>query len=389
MKKKRVLLLDGQTVQAIAIAKFLHELGYEAVSFCDDKMSYGFRTKYVKEKILSPSLNKHPEEYLEFLIHYLKQNEIDVLFPLNDDSATLLSKFKEKLSPYAGFLIPDWEVFDRGYDKNQLMALCQKHHFPHPQTIDLSHDQPVDGMQGFKYPALIKPNKTTGGRGITLVNSYEEFQERVSGVLKEFGDSHLQEFIPSGGRQFKVQLFVGRDQALVNATVIHKIRFYPENGGSSCCNQSIESPELVEVCHNVLKELKWVGFADFDLIEDRRDGQVKIMEINPRVPACIKSSLVSGVDFVQNIVAESLGGTAKKYTYNPGKYLRYFGLDSLWMLYSKNRFSSKPSWFHFFGRDVFYQEGSLSDPMPFIYGTIGGFLKQLNPSFRKQKSGMR
>ena len=71
------------------------------------------------------------------------------------------------------------------------------------------------------------------------------------------------------------------------------------------------------------------------------------------------------------------------------KYLRYFGLDILWFLHSKQRFSSIPSWFKLFSKDTFYQDGSLDDIKPFVYGTFGGILKQLNPSFRKKKSGLR
>jgi hypothetical protein len=41
------------------------------------------------------------------------------------------------------------------------------------------------------------------------------------------------------------------------------------------------------------------------------------------------------------------------------------------------------------GSKIYYQEGSIDDLMPFLYGTVGGFLKQLNPQFRKKKAGMR
>jgi predicted ATP-grasp superfamily ATP-dependent carboligase len=139
----------------------------------------------------------------------------------------------------------------------------------------------------------------------------------------------------------------------------------------------------------VLRSIKWVGFADFDLIQDPKSGESKIMEINPRVPACIKSSIVSGIDFATIIAHQTLGVKLKIYKYKPNKYLRYFGLDLLWFIHSKNRFKTDPNWFNFFSKNTYYQEGSLDDIVPFIYGTFRGFLKQLNPNFRKSKSGMR
>jgi predicted ATP-grasp superfamily ATP-dependent carboligase len=185
-----------------------------------------------------------------------------------------------------------------------------------------------------------------------------------------------------------VEIFIWEGK-VINSTAIYKMRFYPEKGGSSCFNQAVERDDLVELCADVLKEIKWEGFADFDLIEDPRDKVIKLMEINPRIPACIKVSFKSGVDFAENIVNASLGLPVEKYTFKPGAYLRYFGLDLLWFIKSDQRFKTKPSWFKaFLSSRHYYQDGSLTDPKPFIFGTLGGLLKQLNPQFRASKKGM-
>ena len=139
----------------------------------------------------------------------------------------------------------------------------------------------------------------------------------------------------------------------------------------------------------MLSRLGWEGFADFDLVEDQRDGVVKIMEINPRVPACLKSVVESGVDYANMIVNASLGEPLPEYEYHPGHSLRHIGFEMLWFLYSKNRFASRPSWFRFFGRRLSFQDFSWSDPLPFIVGTIGNIRKQLSPEFRKSKAGLR
>ena len=384
-----VLLLDGQTIQVISIAKQLKRKGYKVILFCDSKVSYGYRTKYADEKILSPSVHENPSLFLDFIVNYLKNKEIDILIPMNDYSASFLSENKQQLLQYTKFIIPNIDVFNKGYDKKQLMALCEDSNFPHPKTADLEVLSLVDAANKVGFPSLIKPNITTGGRGITLVNSKDELLKQYSDVRTKYGACHLQEFIPAGGRQLKVQLFVESNETIRYTSVIHKIRFYPENGGSSCCNVTVKEDSLVELCSQVLKKIGWIGFADFDLIEDPRDGIIKIMEINPRVPACIKSSIISGIDFGTIIADETLGKKQNQYVYTPGKYLRYFGLDLLWFVYSSNRFKAKPNWFRFWNKNVFYQEGGLDDWKPFLYGTVGGFIKQLNPKFRKEKAGMR
>jgi len=139
----------------------------------------------------------------------------------------------------------------------------------------------------------------------------------------------------------------------------------------------------------VLEKLNWRGFAEFDLIEDPMDGKMKIIEINPRITACIRASFASGIDFSEVIVNHALGFPIPQYIYRPGKYLRYFGLELAWFFKSKNRFRTKPGWFSFFGRNIVYQDGSPRDPLPFLVGLVSGILKQMNPEFRKSKSGLK
>lgn len=390
MIKERILLLDGQTIQAISMAKALIKSGYKVSLFCDSELTYGFRTKYSDQKVICPDVTKNENLFKSFLIDFLKDKTIDAIIPMNDNSASFLSKHKSELLRYSKFVIPDYPVFLAGYDKNKLMKLCHQKGFPHPKTSDLSLSNYDNAADYVGFPSLIKPNLTSGGRGITLVRSKEEFLEKASQIIVEFGQCHLQEFIPEGGRQLKVQIFIDKNKKLIASSVMHKIRFYPEKGGSSCCNVTIKEDKLVNICFEVLKRIGWEGFADFDLIEDPRSKVIKIMEINPRVPACIKSSIVSGVNFAIIIANYTLDKELpKNIYYQPGKYLRYFGLEILWFVYSKNRLKTKPSWFKLLGKNIYYQEGSLDDLKPFIYGTFGGLLKQLNPSFRKKKSGMR
>jgi len=140
------------------------------------------------------------------------------------------------------------------------------------------------------------------------------------------------------------------------------------------------------MCEAVLRKIKWIGFADFDLIEDPRNGIIKIMEINPRIPACIKSVEKSGIDYGSQIVNGALGRPIEKYNYFPGKQLRHLGFDILWFIHSKNRFRANPSWFSFLNKHQSFQDISIKDPMPFFYGTLGNMIKMSSSDFRKSKS---
>jgi D-aspartate ligase len=363
-----VLLLEGQTVQALPCLASLKNKGYETHIFCKN-ISYGWYSRFADHKRITVDCQKAPSQYKRDLIIYLKENKIDVIIPMNDEVSPFVSEFKEEINQLSNVLIPHLDVFMKAYDKNELMKICKEIGVEHPASADLDKLTLQEAAALVAFPSIIKPNYTSGGRGMRVVQNFEELQNFAHSIVQEFGSSHLQSFVPAGGRQFKVQIFTDNRDIHIS-TVMEKTRFYPASGGSSCCNVTIEDKSLVDPCSKILKRIGWIGFADFDLIEDPRDGLVKIMEINPRIPACIRTSFVSGVDFAEIICDYTLTGTVKEYTYVPGKTLRYFGMDILWLLKTRNSFSFRNGWFNLLGKDIYYQDGSFRDPIPFFIGTF-------------------
>lgn len=389
MTKKTVLILDGGAAHAMAIAECLQKSGYGVAVMCEGKNEYGYHSRFVDARYLGP--DSHREGYAEYMLSFLKEHNFDVLIPTSDAAAEFMSFHKKELIQLTGVLMPSKEVFVKGYDKNKLMSLCGEKGFPHPHTVDLTKVESLDveDLRDFPYPALLKPNLTSGGRGMTLVESVEQLKEVYPAIHRQYGECHLQQYIKSGGRQIKVQVMTDLIGEPRYSSVIWKQRYYPVNGGSSCCNITIDNPEITKICCNVLRAIGWVGFADFDLIENPDTGELLIMEINPRIPACIRSAFKSGMDYATMIADATLGLDLREYEYHPGKKLRHLGFDVLWFLKSPNRFKAKPSWFKFFGKDQYYQDWIKGDFMAFFWGTWGNFKKQMNPEFRQSKSGVK
>ena len=381
------ILLLGSGTQAFAILKSLHRAGNKIYMLVSELGNYADVSRYVDERILTTYNDKSPE-FLDLVKTIIKEKIIDVVIPMGDTVAEFLSRHKDELQALTHFKMPDYGHFQEGYDKNKLMTLCREKGYPHPLTIDLSKTSYDDAVKftDFPYPGILKPNCTTGGRGMCIINRYEDLLESYPRIKAEYGECHLQQFIREGGSQVKLQLYVNEKGELLNSTVMEKVRWYPVKGGSSCCSVSIKKPEMVEICHKVLKDIKWVGFADFDTIENPDTGVLLIMEINPRLPACIGAVVNAGIDWGQIIVDDYLDKPQKQYSYKEGVALRHLGFDVLWFLKSPCRFKSKPSWFKFFGSNVTYQDFHLFDQKPFWVGTYHNVKKLFNPEFREAKS---
>lgn len=388
MYKKKVLILDGGAVHAMAIAECLKKSGYSVACICDDKNEYGYHSKFMDERFLGK--DSHEEGYAEWMLQFLKDHHFDVLIPTSDNAAEFMSFHKEDIQKLAGVLIPGRDIFRKGYDKNELMRICKRNGFPHPLTVDLLEINNFDRNEiiNFPYPGLLKPNLTSGGRGMTLIRSLEELKKIYPKIRAQYGNCHLQRYIKPGGKQLKVQIMTDEKGNPAYSSVIWKQRYYPVHGGSSCCNVTIDNPEIAKICGNVLKTIGWVGFADFDLIEDPDSKEFLIMEINPRIPACVRSVFKSGLDYATMIADMTVGNPMRDYMYTPGKHLRHLGFDVLWFLKSSHKFSTKPSWFKFFGKNLYYQDWIMGDFPAFFWGTWGNFKKQMNPEFRKAKAGL-
>ena len=382
------ILLLGSGTQALAIIKPLHKAGHRVLLLLSGRGNYADASRYVYKNIYS-SLPLTSSDYVDLVKQVINTEGIDVLIPTGDSTAEFLSKNQQEFSGIVHFKTPSYECFLRGYDKNQLMTLCQGKGYPHPHTIDLSkidyiHDSAV---LSFPYPGLLKPNCTTGGRGMVFIHSHEDLLRVYPEIHAQYGDCHLQRFIKAGGRQVKVQLYVNEDGELLQHSVLHKVRWYPVKGGASCCAVSMEDDKMVHICHQILKDIHWIGFADIDTIEDPDTHELLIMEINPRLPACIGAAVHAGIDWGNVLVNHALGRTQETYNYKRGVILRHLGFDMLWFMHSPERFHTKPSWFKFFGKTVFYQDFDFFDQKPFWVGTYHNIKKLFDPSFKKAKSG--
>lgn len=382
------ILLLGAGTQAFAILRSLHDSGNQLYMITGEKGNYADCSKHLRNVVYT-AYHPSDEQYLRDVVNLIKRERIDTLLPMGDAEASFLSKNVSGLLKLVKYKMPSYDNFLRGYDKNQLMSLCKEKGYPHPMTIDLSKTAYDDSSKfdSFPYPGILKPNCTTGGRGMCIINSYDDLIETYPRVKAEYGECHLQQFIREGGNQVKLQLYVNESGELLYSSVMEKVRWYPVKGGSSCCSVSTSNPHMVNICHKILQDIHWVGFADFDTIRNPDTGELLIMEINPRLPACIGAVTSAGIDWGQIIVNDYLGYPLQSYQYKEGVVLRHIGFDFLWFLKSPNRFKTKPSWFKFFGSNVYYQDFHFWDQKPFWVGTYHNIKKLFNPEFKKAKSG--
>jgi predicted ATP-grasp superfamily ATP-dependent carboligase len=364
---RECLVLDAEGQSSLAVMESLSRQGFRVTAGSYKPVNMGFFSRYPSRRVLYPSPQAEPRAFVQRLLELVRERRYDFVFPIDDFSSELLSEHKQSFAPFTGVPVVDYDIFIQGRDKSLTLKCARDHGVPHPETRYPDEEDIARIAAIVAYPVLIKPNISNGARGIALVSKAAELEPAYRGIKAQYGECHVQEYIPKGGVQYKADLFVGGDQQLKAAVVYSKLRYYPINGGSSVINRTVTHPEIIGHAASLLRAMNWRGFADFDFITDPRDGIPKLMEINPRIPNCFRITQAAGIDFAGMIARRAMGEeSAVVEGYRTDVYLRYLPLDVLWFLQSPERFRAEPSFFKFFGRNLHDQIISLRDPGPLL-----------------------
>lgn len=378
-----VIILGGG-LQTLSVARSLKEYNHKVIvmSYNDSIVK---RSNYIDDYI--DTSGKSEQDLIAMLIDRSEACRCDVIIPMSDEMAVILSRNSNcfENSTHLKCAVADYDILRIVSDKWNFISFCKHNKIPHPKT-ELIEDNYLHIAKIVGFPAIIKPNRSVGARGITRVSNIDELKEKAPAVIRRYGECALQEYITSKDYYYNVMLYRSSRGEFANHVIIKIIRYYPIGGGSSSFCVTIENEEILNICKKTLDALNWTGFADFDILE-KEDGDYRVIEINPRVPASLRAAAISGVNYPQIIVSDLLYNTFPRYMYCHGKQLRYLGLDIAWFFASARRFCCKPSWFKFFGKNLYYQEGGYRDMRAMIASLAVGVKRQFSSDFRKSKSG--
>ncbi len=378
-RKISVLLVDGADRQTLPLAKAYRTLGCRVTTLCGSRLDLGYSSRYPTDRILDFSVKKSKADHIQAIKQLMKTGKYDVVVTTSDDTAEQLSLIKREYERYTKISVNGPELFYLAYNKSITMRECMHLGLPCPLTfpdVKKIEDLPLDEIM---FPLVAKPSSSYGAMGFHRIDDLEQ----LSCLFDELGEKAeefvFQEYIPQTDVQYECAMFIDQDNEVKTACVFSKNRWFPVSGGSSTCNVTVERPDIVESCTKLLKSIGWRGAADVDLIQDPRDGNAKIMEINPRVSGSIKVVLNAGVNIAQQIIELALGEEVTSFiNYETDVRLRCIHTDLLWFLKSPNRFNSKPSWFSW--KNTSDQVWSIDDPIPFFtysLQSIGRYKKEM------------
>lgn len=383
---KRILVLDGNSSQCLPLIRSFKKAGHTVALVCPGVFSSGFFSRYPDKKLRWPKISDYPEKFYQQLLAHVKNEHYDFVLGLSDVSTAMLSSHKQELEEYVQPLVPEYETYSKAADKYLTMRLCMENDIPCPLTVD---DDEIDSgffKERITFPVVVKPKRGVGAVGFSIISSESELQKRIGNLREEHGELLVQEYIPNE-LQYTAEVFCDWKSDLKACVISEKTRFFPSTGGTSSCNITIENDDMVSIAESLLKKIGWVGPANIDFILDPRDKTPKVIEINPRIGATVKTAFVSGVDIADMLVSMSEKKPIKRAGgYEKEKVVRNIFLDLLWFLGTpkQKKKQVRPAFSSFFNSNTYYQEVSFDDPFPII-GFFFGYLIKYSKIERLKK----
>ena len=253
-------------------------------------------TKLVRIAKVEPKLEED-EVFVTTLLDYAKAHAGTplVLVSCADGYTILLARHREALAPYFRFACPDLDTVLTLDIKDNFYRACDAYGLDHPRTATCTAQNYKTAELPFDFPVIIKPSNSMAywnchfphKKKVFLAQNREDFDAITTAIYgSEYQDDLiLQEYIPGDDSNMRVMnCYCGRDKKVKLIALGHALleEHSPEGIGSYAAIISSHDDALSEQMRNFLEGIGYVGFANFDMKFDPRDGRYKLFEMNLR-----------------------------------------------------------------------------------------------------------
>jgi len=286
MKDKLGAIILGGHIQSLGILRILGREKIPGIVIENTAKNLARRSKYCKGFWC-----KADKELLNFLIKLGRGGNYRnwVVFPSNDFHVRLLSENKTELEQFFIVSIDHWEVIQLFYNKKNTYELAAELDIPIVKTWFPQNETGLDGID-VPFPCIIKPAVMhtfyrQTGKKVFVCRDRVELRENYRKAAKVIpaNEVMIQEVIPGPSKnQFSACFLFLNGRTYVQLAAC-RMRQHPiDYGNATTYAETVELPILTEYGERILRAANYNGLCEVEFKRDKRDGQYKFLEVNPR-----------------------------------------------------------------------------------------------------------
>lgn len=380
------VLILGCKIGALSIMRSLGSQGVPVYGVDEDSQSPGLTSRYCRRKFIKAFDEEKPQEYLDYLVHVGEELGMEtILMPTSDELSVFVAEFARQLSEYFIFSKNNFALVKAIISKEGMCKLAIEHSVPTPLTVfPCNLDDVVSYAKDATFPVMLKGIygnrlEIKTGKKMVIVRSKKELIENYK-VLEDPDSPNLmiQEYIPGGDDQvFIFNGYFNEQSDCLAAFTGNKIRQFPIHVGCASLGECKWNEDVVRITIRFMKEISYRGILDIGYRFDPRDGQYKVLDINPRVGQAFRLFVAeNGMDVVRALYQNLTGQEIYPIIPREGRRWIIEDFDIVASLhYYYEGTLSFGTWLRSFKR---LEEGawfSWNDPLPFLI-MFAGFLKK-------------
>ncbi len=291
-------VLLGSDVNVYGMARSFHEAyGIPSVAIGKGRLNATSNSRIVSVDVVEPNLEDDEvfcKTLMDFAGRYPKEQTL-LLVPCGDNYIKLLVRNQDKLRPYYRFECISEELLMRLSIKESFYEVCTEHGFAFPKTTACSYENYKNVELPFDFPVIIKPSNSVAywnckfphKKKVFVAQNKEEFTAILNAIYGSSYKDHLilQEYIPGDDSQMRVMnCYCGSDKKVKLIALGQALleEHSPEGIGSYAAIINTRDDALAQQMKDFLEGIGYVGFANFDMKLDPRDGKYKLFEMNLR-----------------------------------------------------------------------------------------------------------
>ncbi|MGH9773804.1 MAG: hypothetical protein ACRD50_02530 [Candidatus Acidiferrales bacterium] len=321
------------------IMRSLGRLGVPLYNVDADRYAPTIASRYCHRNFLWDFDNRPAQESLSYLLQVGQQiGRRSILIPTTDEASMFVSEHAQALQDWFLFPIQSAALVRTLASKKEAYFLARKFGVPAPETLfPSSAAEVIDFARTVAYPVVLKGIhggtlwKRTGKK-MFIVHTERELLEKYE-TIEDWDDPNLmlQEYIPGG--ENTIWMFNGyfdaHSDCLIGFTG-KKIRQAPVYTGVTSLGICLKNEIIEKTTKSFMKAIGYKGILDIGYRYDARDGQYKVLDINPRIGATFRLFVAqNGMDVARALYLHMTGQPVPSGTARDGRKWWVEDLDTL------------------------------------------------------------